>query len=218
MLGLAEAGQVSVEGGDRRAAVTEVDLDLPEVLPVFEQMGSVGMAQRVDMGVLLDAAGAQSQTEGALERGAAHRLGGRGCAQAVVAFGREEQRGMFVGSPLLAQEVERALGQRDVTIGVALAAANVEQHPFGIDIADCQRQAFTEPQAAGIDRGQSDPMIQGGDRRENLAYFAGGQDHGQLELRIGADQHQFVRPLAPEGFFPKEFDRAEGLGGGLTRG
>ena len=216
MLGLAEAGQVSVEGGDRRAAVTEINLDLAEVLPVFEQMGGVGMAQRVDMGVLLDAAGAQGQTEGALEGGAAHRLGGGGGAQAVVAFAREQQRGMAMSFPQRAQEVERALRQRNVTIRVALAAANVEQHPFGVDVADFQRQAFTEPQTAGIDRGQGDPVIQGGNGGEDLAHLAGGEDHRQLELGLGADQDQFVRPLAAEGFLPKEFQGAKGLSRGLT--
>jgi len=44
MLGLAEAGQVGVEGGDGRTAVAEVVLDLPKVLAAFEQVRGVGMA------------------------------------------------------------------------------------------------------------------------------------------------------------------------------
>ena len=36
--------------------------------------------------------------------------------------------------------------------------------------------------------------------------------------RIGAGQFQFVGPLAFNGFFPEEFDRADGLGRGLARG
>ena len=59
-------------------------------------------------------------------------------------------------------------------------------------------------------------MIQGGDHREDLAHFPGREDHGQFELGLGADQDQFVRPVAAEGFLPKEFGRAKGLGGGLT--
>ena len=216
MLRLAEAGQVGVEGGNRRAFVSEIDLDLAEVLPLFQQMGGVGVAQGVDVRVLLDPAGVESQTEGALERGAAHRFGGGRGAQAVVAFGREQPRGMVMRFPLLAQELEGALGQRDVAIGVALAAANVEEHPLRIDGADFQRQAFAQAQAAGIDRGQGDPMIQSGDRGENLAHFSGREDHGQFELGLGANQDQFVGPLAAQGFLPKEFDRANGLGGRLT--
>lgn len=117
--------------------------------------------------------------------------------------------------PEFAQELERALGQRDVTVGVAFAAANVEQPPLGIDVADFQLEAFTEPQAAGVDRGQGNPMIQCGDRRENPAHFARSQDHGQFELARGADQDQFVRPFPAERFFPKQFDGANRLGGRL---
>ena len=42
------------------------------------------------------------------------------------------------------------------------------------------------------------------------------KDHGQFELRIGADQLQFVRPLALEGLFPEALESADELGGGLA--
>ena len=74
------------------------------------------------MGCLFDAAGFEGQAEGALERGAGHRFGGGGGALAVVAFGREEQCGMFMSAPLLAQALESALGQGDVTITIAPGA------------------------------------------------------------------------------------------------
>jgi hypothetical protein len=44
VLGLAEAGQVGVEGGDDRTFMSEVDLDLAEVFPLFQQMRGVGMS------------------------------------------------------------------------------------------------------------------------------------------------------------------------------
>lgn len=78
-----------VAGGDGRAAVTEVGLDLAEVLAALQQVRRVGMAQGVDVSVLFDPAGVERQTEGPLERGAAHRFGGGGGAQAIVAFARE---------------------------------------------------------------------------------------------------------------------------------
>lgn len=87
----------------------------------------------MDVRRLFDAALFESQAEGALERGAGHRLGGGGSAQAVVApgawpprgftpFGREEQLDMFMSDPLLAQALESALGQGDVTITIAPGA------------------------------------------------------------------------------------------------
>ena len=216
MLGLAEAGQVRVKGRHDRTLVAEVDLDLPKVFPLFEQMSGIRVAQGMNMGILFDAAGVESQTEGALERGAGHGRGGGGSALAVVPFGREEERGMMMREPLLAQEVEGAFGKRDVAIGVALAAANVQEHAFGVDVADLQAQAFAQAQAAGIDQGQADPVIEGDDAGQDPAHFGGREDDGQFELGIGPDQFQFVGPLAAEGFLPEELDRAEGLGGGLA--
>ena len=170
----------------------------------------------MDVGVFLDAAGAQGQAEGALQGGTAHRFGGGGGALAVVTFAREQERGMAMGDQELAQELEGALRQRDVTIGVALAPADVEQPPFGVDVADFQIQTFAQPQAAGIDQGQGDPMVQSRDLRQDAAHFGGREDDGEFELGLSADQDQFVRPLPVEGFIPKEFDRADGLGGGLA--
>lgn len=216
MLGLTKAGQVGVEGGDGRAAVAEVVLDLAEVLAAFEQVRGVRVTQGVNVRVFLDAAGAEGQAEGALQGRAAHRLAGGGGAQAVVAFAWEQERRMAMSFPEFAQELEGALRQRDVTIGVALAAADVQEHALGVDVADLKIQAFAQAQAAGVDQAQGDPMIQGRDLGENAAHFAGGEDDGQLELGLGADQNQFVRPLSAQGFLPKEFDGTNGLSGGLA--
>ena len=98
MQGLTETGPMGVERGDGGALGAEVDLDLAEVLALFEQMGGAGMAEGVNMGGLLHAAGAQGEPEGALQRGAVHRRGGGG-ALAAVAFGREEELRMLVGLP-----------------------------------------------------------------------------------------------------------------------
>lgn len=57
MLSLGERSQVGVEGSRDDAFVTEVDLDLAEVLALFQQMSGVGMAKSVAMSILLDAAG-----------------------------------------------------------------------------------------------------------------------------------------------------------------
>ena len=59
-------------------------------------------------------------------------------------------------------------------------------------------------------------MIQGGDGGQDAAHFRGREDDGQFELGIGASQLQFVRPGAAEGFFPEQFEGADGLGAGLA--
>ena len=115
----------------------------------------------------------ESQTEGPLQSRARHRFGGGRSALAVVAFGREEQRGMFMSSPLLAQELESALGQRNVTVAIAFAGADVQEHAPGVDVGDGQAQAFAQAQPAGVDGAQADAMIQGWNGGENLARFDG---------------------------------------------
>ncbi len=130
VLSLAETGQVSIESGDGRAFMSEVDLDLAEVLPLFEQMSSVGMTQRVNVSGFLE--------------------------------------------------------------------------------------AFAQTQAAGIDGGQTHPMIESGDLGENRADFLGGEDDGQFELWIGTDQLDLHRPATAKSFLPKELDGADGLSGSLT--
>ena len=173
MLCLAQAGQMRVNGGDDRAVVAEVDLDLAQVLALFEQMGGVGVAQGVDVGLLFDAAGFERQPEGALEGGAAHRFGGRAGAQAAVTFGGEEEGGMAMTFPLLAQQQQSPFGQWDVAVLITFAAPDVKEHAFGVDVADLETQALAQAQAAGVDGGEADAMIQGGNGRENAAHLRG---------------------------------------------
>lgn len=94
----------------------------------------------------------------------------------------------------------------------------MQEHAPGVDISDLQTQAFAQTQAAGVDRRQTDAMIQRGQRQENFANFGGREDDREFELGIGADQFQFVRPLPFESFLPEEFDGADGLGAGLAGG
>ena len=216
MLRFAEAGQVGVKGRHGWALMTQVDLNLAQVLALLQQMGGVGVAQGVDMGVLGDAAGLEGQAKGPLQGGAAHRLGGRAGAQAAVTFGGKEQDRMAMGFPLLAQEPQRALGQRDVAVPVAFAGADMQEHALRIDIAHFQAQAFAQAQPAGVEGNEANPMIQGGHGGQDATHFGGREHDRQFELGIGANQLQFMRPGAVKGFFPEQLEGADGLGAGLA--
>jgi hypothetical protein len=216
VLGLAEARQVGVEGGDDGTLVTEVDLDLAEVLALLQEVGCIRVPKRMDMRGLADAAGFEREAKGALEGGAAEGFGGGLGALATLALGGKEQRRMFMAFPLFAQEQERAHRQGHVAVLVAFAGADVQEHPSGVNVGDFQAQTFAQAQATGVDGGEANAMIQGGHRGEHPAHFGGGEDHGQLELGIGANQFQFVRPLALEGFLPEDLDGADGLRAGLA--
>ncbi len=196
--------------------MAKVDLDLAQVLALFQQMRGVGMAQGMDVGLFSHAAGLKRQAEGPLQRRAAHRFGGRAGAQSTVTLGGKEQDWMAVRFPLLAQEQQRALGQRNITILVALARADMQKHAFGIDVGNLKAQAFTQAQAARVDGDEADAMIQGGNRGQDAARFRGREDDREFELGIGASQFQFVGPDTAEGFFPEQLDGADGLSAGLA--
>lgn len=77
-----------------------------------------------------------------MDGGMAYRFGRRACPQTAVTFSRKESDRMAVGFPLLAQEQQGALGQRDVAILIAFASPDVEEHALGIDVADLEIQTF----------------------------------------------------------------------------
>jgi hypothetical protein len=123
---------------------------------------------------------------------------------------------MAVRLPLLAQEQERAVGQRDVAILITLAGADVEQPPFGINVAHLEAQALAQAQAAGVNEDQTDALVQRGHGGQEAAHLGGREHDGELELGIGAGQFQFGRPDALEGFFPEQLEGADDLRGSLT--
>lgn len=216
MLGFAKARQVRVDGRDRGTLVAQVDLDLAKVLALLQKMGRVRMAQAMDMSLLFHSTGAERDSEGVLESGAMQRLGGGGCAPSIVPFAWKEQRGMAMGFPLLPQQLQCALGQRHVSVLVALAVADVEEPALRINIANLEVQAFAQAQAAGVDGGQADALVEQGDPAQDVPDFPGRENHGKFELGVGADQLNLRRPGPLEGFFPKELDRAYSLSAGLA--
>ena len=216
MLGFAKARQVGIDDGGHGAFVAEVDLNLAKVLALFEQVGGVRMSQRMDMGLLFNAAGIEGQAESPLEGGAAHRLGGGGSAQAAVTFGGKQEGRMAVGFPLLAQEQQGALGQGDVAVAIAFARANMQEHASGIDVGHLKAQTFAQPQTAGVDRDEADALVEQGNFGQNEADLAGGKYDGELELGGGADQLDLGGPGTAKGFLPEHLEGADGLSGGGT--
>jgi hypothetical protein len=92
----------------------------------------------------------------------------------------------------------------------------VQEHAFGINVADLQLEPFTQTQTAGVDGGETNAVIQEGDARQHPARLRGREDDGQFELSIGADECDLGRPGLAESFLPEELDGTEGLGGSLA--
>jgi len=110
------------------------------------------MAQRMNMGVFGNATGLEGDAEGALKGGAADRLLGGGSADAAASLGGEEQSGMAMGFPLLAQKLKGALRQWHITVFVSFAATDVQEHALGIDVTNLEAQAFSQPKATRVNR------------------------------------------------------------------
>jgi len=130
--------------------------------------------------------------------------------------GWKEPDRIVMGFPEGAQMLQRARGQRHITVAIALAGADIQEHPAGIHVAYLQVQSLTQTQTARVESDQGDPMVQRGDAAQDLAHLLGREDDRQLESGLGPDQVQFCRPGSPERFLPKQFDGAQGLGGSLA--
>ena len=113
--------------------------------------------------------------------------------------------------PEIPQQLQCALGQRHVTIPVALAGADMKEHAFPIDVTHLQSQPFSQPQAAGVNGAQANTVIQEGDAGEDLTDFTTGEHDGQFELGIGPHQFHLRGPATLQGLFPEKFDRANRL-------
>jgi len=216
VLGLTEAGQVRIDDGGRRTFVSEVDLDLAQVLPLLQKMGGVGMAQRMHMGLLFDATLLQSQSKGPLQSGAAHWFVGRGGTLATMSFSRKEPDGVAMSFPERAQMFQGAFGQGHVAVAIAFAGPDVEEHPSAINVAHLQVQTFAQTQSAGVKSDQGNALVEGGSAGKDEANLLGGEDNGEFETGLSANQFQFRWPDSPEAFLPEELDGAKSLGGGLA--
>ena len=60
--------------------------------------------------------------------------------------------------PVVAQQLQRSLRQRDVTVFRALAVAHVNHHPRAVDVGDPQVGAFLQAQTAGVDGRETDSV------------------------------------------------------------
>ncbi len=92
----------------------------------------------------------------------------------------------------------------------------MQEHASGINVAHLQLEGFTQTQAAGIDRSQSNAMVDELHLAEDATHLGGREDDGQFELRGGAGELDLGGPGPLKGFLPEELEGAQSLGGGLA--
>src|SRR6266581_5575561 len=117
-------GQVRVDAGSGRGAMAQPLLNQPQVDPGFQQMRGPRMTQRMYGSAFVVAALFQGGAEGLLHAALGHRLSGLRQLDVVTAFGGKEQHGIAMQRPILAQQLERALRERHITIFRSFAVAD----------------------------------------------------------------------------------------------
>ncbi len=65
-----------------------------------------------------------------------------------------------MGLPILPEQFEGSLRQRDIAIFATLAEAHVHEHTSAVDIRDLEIDGFFDAQAAGVDGGQAGLVAQ----------------------------------------------------------
>lgn len=197
--------------------MAEVGLDQAQVDPGLEQMGGVGVAQGVGVGPLADATLPEGPPEGGLEARAGHgaRILREAGGQPAAGGGWEQPVRRAMGPPVLAEQPEGLLRQRDVAIPPALAV-DVELHAGAVYLGHLQPGPLHQAQPAGVERRQADAVDRDTHLGEDAADLLAAEHDGQLLLPGRTDDLEQV-PLPPEGLFEQDLDPAQGDGDGVAR-
>src|SRR5215510_13177379 len=118
------------------------------------------VTKSVNRGALVDAALFEGRAEGVLHAALRHRLGCLREVDMVATFGGEDQDWITMRGPIVTEQFERALGQWNITVLVALAVADMDHHPRAVDVWNCEADAFLQTQPAGIDGRETDAIAQ----------------------------------------------------------
>ena len=113
----------------------------------FNQVGRVGMVQRMHVRLLLDAALLEGRLEGQLEILGLNR---RPRFRTQTTGEKPERRPM--SEPKLPEQFQGLLGQRHITF-LGSFAPNSQLHQLSVDVFDPEKSSFAQAQAAGINGG-----------------------------------------------------------------
>jgi len=181
-------------------------------MPFSSRVGSIAVAQRMDVRFLGDPGAFACTAEGGLHRidaGRHARFSGTMPGVSPPGSREDPDRGAM-RPPEFPQHREDLLRQGDVAILLCLAV-DVEQHAGAVDVADLQASAFGEAQATGVDRGQAGAVGRDADLLEDRVDLLSAQDHGETFLLLGSDDVEDA-PCTLEGLFVEELDAAQGDG------
>ena len=157
--------------------MSQVLLDETGVEAGFEPMRGVSMPKGMDSHAPFGHAGTLCGfTEGALDAGPTHRVGGRRAVLVIAPGGGEEPGRVSMRFPVGSQESQGVVGQGDVAVFGALAAVDMDLEALAIAIGDLQGEGFVQPESQAIDSGEVDLVVHGCGRREETSDLLGTEE------------------------------------------
>ena len=146
--------------------------------------------------------------KGFLEGGLIHRCARASALTAIWTTAGKEPDWIAMAQPVQAQQREGLLGQRDHTILIAFARANMQLHTGTITLGNLELDTFQQPQAAAGDHAQTGTVVWQVDLSQELPDLLDAQHHGQLLWQVRADEVA-ERPGAHQRVGVKELEGIE---------
>ena len=84
-----------------------------------------------------------------------------------------------MGFPVPAKKYQGFVWKWNIPVFGSFAAVDEEHHPGTIDVRYLQIQRFLQPQATGVDGGEEDEVVKGGNLREGRVNCLCGRDFGK---------------------------------------
>jgi len=100
----------------------------------------------------------------------------------IASFAREEPLGVAMRGPVAAQQVERLGRQWEEPVFVSFASTDMNEHPFGVDVADLEMEGLLQSESQGIDGPEEALHGRLVDGVDELIDFRSGEDGGELGL------------------------------------
>lgn len=163
--------EVDVAQGGGDLVVSQQSLQRGQVRAALQQVGGVAVPQRVRADLLVDPRGVGGTFADALDVRDAE-------VSARLAAGEEPEFGS-VTSPVVAQTPEQDGGERHEAVLAALAPADEQGHPGGIDVGRPQAEDLADPQAGGVSGPEDREVARVADGGEEAGDLVGTQDGGQ---------------------------------------
>ena len=199
---------MEIDHGGFELGMAHVSLDDSQVDSGFEKMGGVGVTEGMNGDSLFsDTSSNLGTAEGALDTAFGHGERSVFCSVPISAQCGEEQARMVVGEPMAAEQMEGGLGERDIAILGTLSTVDMDHHTVAINIGDFEVETFMEPEAAGVDGGKIDVIVEGFDLGKNASDFFDAENGGKASFGLGTEDSEDV-PVSLEDVFVEEANPA----------